>query len=303
MDTTWLRGTATALVTPFTPEGELDLKAMRRTARRQIDAGVRVLVPVGTTGESATTTAEEDQQIVNAVAEVGRRYGARVLAGIGSNNTSVAIANAARAREAGADAFLAVAPYYNKPTQDGLIAHYTAIAEAHPEVPVVLYNVPGRTASNLSAATTLRLAEIDNIVGVKEASGDLDQIMAILRERPDGFAVLSGDDALTLAMLLLGADGVVSVTSNVAPEHMVGMVDAALAGDLEQARTLHYRLLPLMNALFAEPNPAPAKAALELLGLITDGVRLPLVKATKPTRQLVADCLRELGALYQPNDN
>jgi 4-hydroxy-tetrahydrodipicolinate synthase len=296
MDTSWIRGTATALVTPFTAQGELDLDALRRTARRQIDAGVRILVPVGTTGESATTTAEEDQQIVNAVASVVRRYGGHVLAGIGSNNTQVAIANAARALEAGADAFLAVCPYYNKPTQDGLYAHFSAIAHAHDEVPVVLYNVPGRTASNLAPQTTLRLAEISNIVAVKEASGSLEQIMAILRDRPEGFAVLSGDDALTLPMLAMGADGVVSVASNVAPEQMVQMVDAGLNGDMAEARRLHYRLLPLMNALFAETNPAPAKAALSMLGLIENQLRLPLVPVQSETAERVKGCLRELGA-------
>ncbi len=299
MDTSWLRGTATALVTPFTPDGELDLTAMRRMARRQIDAGIRTLVPVGTTGESATTTAEEDQQIVNAAAEVARRYGARVLAGIGSNNTAVAIANAARVREAGADAFLAVAPYYNKPTQAGLRAHYAAIASAHPDMPIVLYNVPGRTSSNLSAQTTLALAEIGNIVAIKEASGDLNQVMAILRDRPEGFAVLSGDDALTLPMLALGADGVVSVTSNVAPRQMAEMVDAALSGDVETARGKHFELLPLMDALFAETNPAPAKAALAMMGLIGDVLRLPLVSVEDATRERLRTCLDELGAFAE----
>lgn len=293
----WLRGTATALVTPFRADGSVDPDALARLVEYQIAGGVRVLVPVGTTGESATTTAEEDGFIVRTVvaAAAGR---ARVVAGIGSNNTAVAIANGERARAAGADAFLAVAPYYNKPTQAGLLAHYRAIAAAHPDVPVVLYNVPGRTASNIAAETVLTLArEVENVVAVKEASGDLSQIMAILAGRPAGFRVLSGDDATTLPLLALGADGLVSVASNQAPRLVADLVEAGLAGRWDEARALHYRLLPLMEGNFTETSPGPVKAALAMMGLVEDRLRLPLVPVSEPTRAKMRGWLTDLGLL------
>jgi 4-hydroxy-tetrahydrodipicolinate synthase len=198
----------------------------------------------------------------------------------------------------GADAVLVVAPWYNKPTQGGLYAHFRAVAEAVAGTPVVLYNVPGRTSSNISAETTLRLArDLENVVAVKEASGDLSQVMGILRARPEGFLVLSGDDALTLAMLALGADGLVSVASNEAPELMSRMVDAALAGEWDAARELHYRLLPLMEVNFAETSPGPAKAAMALMGLLEENLRLPLVAVGEETRVRVREVIEELGLL------
>ena len=293
----WLRGLATALVTPFRADGSVDPDALARFVDFQIEGGVKLLVPVGTTGESATTTAEEDGFIVRTVvaAAAGR---ARVIAGIGSNNTAVAIANGERARAAGADAFLAVAPYYNKPTQAGLLAHYRAIAAAHPDVPLVLYNVPGRTVTNLSAETVLTLArEVESVVAVKEASGDLSQIMAILAGRPDGFRVLSGDDATTLPLIALGADGLVSVASNPAPRLMSDLVEAALAGRWDDARALHYRLLPLMEGNFAETSPGPVKAALTMMGLVEEHLRLPLVPVTDETRARMRGWLTDLGLL------
>src|SRR6266568_3812666 len=223
---------------------------------------------------------------------------ARVLAGVGSNATAATVERAQAARAAGADAILVVAPYYNKPTQAGLVAHFRAVADVVGGLPVVLYNVPGRTASNISAATTLTLArDAENVVGIKEASGDLAQIMAILRERPPGFTVLSGDDAVTLPLIALGADGVISVVANEVPDLMARLTQLALSGEWEAARTLHYRLLPLMEANFIESNPGPVKAALALMGLLEERYRLPLVPVQEQTRARLRALLRELGLL------
>ena len=255
-----MRGCATALVTPFWSDGGVDLEGVRSLARRQAAGGVKLLVPCGTTGESATMTGSERLEVIRATIEAARESGARVIAGTGSNSTAAAIEQSRAAREAGADAVLVVSPYYNKPTQEGLYQHFRAVAESVEGLPLVLYNVPGRTGSNVAAATTLRLArEVENVVAVKEASGNLSQIMEILRARPEGFLVLSGDDSLTLAMLALGADGLISVASNEAPELMSRVVDAALAGRWDEARALHYRLLPLMDINFVETSPGPAR--------------------------------------------
>ena len=293
----WMRGCATALVTPFKAGGEVDLKAFAAHVERQIAGGVRVLVPCGTTGESVTMSEEEDETVIKLTVEVaGGR--ARVLAGTGSNSTATAIRYSSTAQEVGADAVLVVAPYYNKPTQEGLYQHFRAVAEAVAPLPVVIYNVPGRTSSNISAETTLRLArDVENIVATKEASGNLSQIMAILRARPKHFRVLSGDDALTLALLALGADGLVSVASNETPELMSQLVEAALAGEWERARELHYRLLPLMEVNFIESSPAPVKAALAMMGLIEEVLRLPLVPVEAGSRTRLRATLDELGLL------
>ncbi len=300
MNVEWLRGCATALVTPFGAGGAVDVGRLRALAERQVEGGVRVLVPCGTTGESATMTEEEDQLVIGETVKVAHARGARVVAGTGSNSTADAVRYARTARELGADAVLVVAPWYNKPTQAGLYAHFRAVAEAVPETPVMLYNVPGRTSSNISAETTLRLAnDAENVVAVKEASGNLSQIMEILRARPEGFYVLSGDDALTLAMLALGADGLVSVASNEAPELMSRMVDAALAGEWDAARELHYRLLPLMEVNFVETSPGPAKAALAMMGLLEENLRLPLVPVGEQTRARVREVIAELGLLEE----
>lgn len=302
----WLRGCATALVTPFTGSGEVDTDRLHALVERQIAGGVRLLVPCGTTGESATMTEEEDQLVIKTTIDVahgiagssGRRQPARVIAGVGSNSTASTIEYAQAARDLGADALLAVAPYYNKPTQAGLLAHFRSIAEAVGDMPVVLYNVPGRTASNIAAATTLQLArEVENIVAIKEASGNLSQIMAILHGRPAGFGVLSGDDAVCFPLLALGADGVISVVSNEAPDLMSRMVEAALSGEWETARALHYRLLPLMEANFIETSPGPVKAALALMGLIEEVLRLPLVPVGEETRRMLRDTLQKTGLL------
>ena len=294
----WMRGCATALVTPFRADGSVDLERVRALAGRQIKEGVRLLVPCGTTGESVTMSAEERVAVIAATVEVVRRHGGRVIAGTGSNSTAATIEQSARAKELGVDAVLVVAPYYNKPTQEGLFQHFRAAAEAVAPLPVVIYNVPGRTSSNISAATTLRLArEVPNVVAVKEASGNLSQIMEILRGRPEGFLVLSGDDALTLAMIALGADGLISVASNEAPREMSKLIDAALGGDWGAARKLHYRLLPLMDVNFVETSPGPVKAAMAMMGLSGDNLRLPLVPVAGATRARVRGVLEELGLL------
>jgi len=292
----WLRGCATALVTPFTTDGAVDEARIRALVERQIAGGVKLLVPCGTTGESATLSSDEQQRVI-AITIAAAKGKARVIAGVGNNNTAVTIERAKAARAAGADAALVVGPYYNKPTQAGFLAHYRAIAAAVPGFPVVVYNVPGRTGANIAAVTTLDLArEVDNVVAVKEASGDLSQIMAILKGRPDGFKVLSGDDALTLAVIALGGDGLVSVASNEVPELMSRMTDLALAGDWTAARALHYQLLPLMEGNFIESNPGPVKAAMALMGLLEERFRLPLVPVQESTRARLKEILGHVAA-------
>jgi 4-hydroxy-tetrahydrodipicolinate synthase len=270
---------------------------MRALVDRQISGGVKLLVPCGTTGESATMTEEEDARVIGMTIDVaGGR--AKVIAGAGSNSTASAIEYSNRAQDAGADAVLQVAPWYNKPTQEGLYAHFHAIAQAVPDMPIMLYNVPGRTSSNIAAQTTLRLArDCENIVAVKEASGNLSQIMEILRERPDGFAVLSGDDAVTLPLTALGAEGIVSVASNEVPDLMSRMTNLALNGQWDEARALHYRLLPLMEVNFIESSPGPVKAAMAMMGLLDENFRLPLVPITEKSRAKIREVLSELGQL------
>lgn len=299
MQIDWLRGCATALVTPFTASGAIDEERLRALIEYQIAGEVRLLVPCGTTGESATMTEEEDQRVIKITVEAARGR-ARVIAGTGSNATASAVEYSRIARDLGADAVLVVAPFYNKPTQEGLYAHFRAVAEAVGDFPVVIYNVPGRTSSNIAAATALRLArEVENIVAVKEASGDLAQIMAILRGRPQNFRVLSGDDAMTFALIALGGDGLISVAANEAPALVSRMVETALAGDWDAARSLHYKLLPLMEANFIESSPGPVKAALALMNLIEESLRLPLVPVQEKTRMRMREVLSELGLLKE----
>src|SRR5437762_5474439 len=293
----WMRGCATALVTPFKADGAFDEERMRALVERQINGGVRLLVPCGTTGESATMTEAEDQRVIALTIEVAQGR-AHVVAGTGSNSTAAAIEYSKRARDLGADAVLQVAPWYNKPTQEGLYAHFRAIAEAVPEVPIMLYNVPGRTSSNIAAQTTLRLArDCENIVAVKEASGNLSQIMEILRERPAGFSVLSGDDAVTLPLIALGGEGIVSVASNEIPDLMSQMTNLALEGKWDEAREMHYRILPLMEVNFIESSPGPVKAAMAMMGLLEENFRLPLVPITEKSRARVREVLAELGVM------
>jgi len=297
MQVDWLSGCATALVTPFTASGDVDVDRLRALIEYQIAGGVRLLVPCGTTGESATMSDEEDQLVIKTTLEVARGR-ARVIAGTGSNSTAAAIQYSQTARELGADAVLSVAPYYNKPTQEGLYAHFRAIAESVSGLPVVIYNVPGRTSSNISAETTIRLAhDVENIVAVKEASGNLSQIMEILRNRPTGFRVISGDDSFTLAIIALGGDGLISVASNEIPALMSQLVNLALAGDWSEARALHYRLLPLLEANFIESSPGPVKAAMAIMGLIDENFRLPLVPIQEKTRARLREVLIQVGVL------
>ena len=297
MKVDWMRGCATALVTPFKENGDIDEDRMRALVERQINGGVRLLVPCGTTGESATMTEEEDQRVIALTIAVARGR-ARVIAGTGSNSTAAAIEYSQRARNLGADAVLQVAPFYNKPTQEGLYAHFRAIAEAIPETPIMLYNVPGRTSSNIAAQTVLRLAQdCENIVAIKEASGNLTQIMEILRERSANFCVLSGDDAVTLPLIALGAEGIVSVASNEVPDLMSRMTDFALAGNWNEARELHYRLLPLMEVNFVESSPGPVKAAMAMMGLLDENFRLPLVPIQEKSRARIREVIAELGLL------
>ena len=299
----WLQGCGTALVTPFGADGKIDEARIHALVERQIRGGVKLLVPCGTTGEAMTLTPDEQARVFRVTVEAARAggAGARVIAGVGSNATAVTIERARAARAAGVDGVLVVAPYYNKPTQAGLVAHFSAVAAAVPELPVVLYNVPGRTASNIQAGTVLKLAkQVENIVGVKEASGDLGQGMAIIRSRPAHFRVLSGDDASTLPLIALGADGIISVVSNEVPGMMAQLTAAALEGDWRSARELHYRLLPLMEANFLESNPGPVKAAMALMGLLEERLRLPLVPVEDSTRARLRDILKELGVTDQP---
>ena len=291
----WMRGCATALVTPFKSDGAIDEERMRALVERQINGGVRLLVPCGTTGESATMTEDEDARVIALTIEVARGR-AKVIAGAGSNSTASAIEYSKRAQDLGADAVLQVAPWYNKPTQEGLYAHFHAIAEAVPDLPIMLYNVPGRTSSNIAAPTTLRLArDCENIVAVKEASGNLSQIMEILRERPDGFAVLSGDDAVTLPLVALGAEGIVSVASNEIPDLMSQMTNLALSGKWGEARELHYRLLPLMDVNFIESSPGPVKFAMAAMGLCEEVFRLPMVSPRQASQEKVLAVMKEFG--------
>jgi 4-hydroxy-tetrahydrodipicolinate synthase len=287
------RGTGTALVTPFKRDGSVDEVVLRELVDRQIKAGVEALVPVGSTGEAATLSEAEQAQVIEMV--VDQTHGrVPVVAGASSNATTKAVALAKEAKRRGADAILTVAPFYNKPTQEGLYQHFSAIADAV-EMPIVIYNVPGRTASNIDAATTLRLAEeVSYIAGVKEASGNLGQIMEILHHRPSGFGVWSGDDNLTFPLVAMGADGIISVVSNEIPAEFSRMVRLALKGKFVMAREIHFKLLHLMNANFVESNPIPVKAAMAMMGLIEDTCRLPLTPISEAARPKLEKALRQL---------
>ncbi len=287
------RGTAPALVTPFTADNDIDEDAMRRLLDRQIEGGVEALVALGTTGENATVWPRERRRLVDLVLEhVGGRV--PVIVGTGNNSTAESIVFSKEAAAAGADGLLVVGPYYNKPPQAGFVAHVAAIAEAT-DCPILLYNVPGRTSFNARAETTLRIAEeIPTVVGVKEASGDLAQISDILAHRPAHLAVYAGDDEFTLPLLTLGADGVVSVVSNVVPDLFSDLVRAGLAGDFEGARRLHFRLLPAMRACFFETNPIPVKTMLGAMGLIDPALRLPLVPMEAANRRRLLEAFAGL---------
>lgn len=276
------KGSGVALVTPFNADFSIDLEGLRKLVRLQIDGGTDFLVVQGTTGESPTLSASEKAQVLETVMdENGGKL--PIVYGAGGNDT-VKIAEAIRQIPKGVDGILSVSPYYNKPTQEGIYQHYKYLAEST-DLPIILYNVPGRTGSNVLAETTLRLAEISNIAAMKEASGNFDQIMEIIRCRPEGFGVLSGDDAITMPLIAAGADGVISVVANAFPEKFSAMVQASLRGDLAYARQLHYDLLPVTRMLFEEGNPGGVKVSLETRKLMSQVMRRPLA----PVSQELAD--------------
>jgi 4-hydroxy-tetrahydrodipicolinate synthase len=287
------QGCGTALVTPFTDAGELDLRALRALVEWQIAEGIDFLVPCGSTGEAQTLDEREREQVVSTVVEAAAGQ-VPVMAGATSNDTRRAVDETRRMCALGVDAILSATPYYNKPTQAGLARHFQAVADASTR-PVCLYNVPGRTAVNLLPATALELAGHPNVLGIKEASGDLRQIMEILRRRPADFAVLSGDDWLAFPVAAAGGDGLISVTSNETPGLMTKLVHLARTGDLDGARACHYRLLPLMDANFLETNPSPVKAGLAAMGKIRDALRLPLLPVGPATRDALRGALRGAG--------
>src|SRR5215204_4927810 len=292
----WMRGCATALVTPFNKDGSIDDECFRSLVARQIKGGVNLLVPCGTTGESVTMSEAERLHVIRMTVEVANGTKAKVIAGTGSNNTAATIDFTRKARECGADAALVVAPYYNKPTQAGMFAHFGEIARSVRGFPMMLYNVPGRTSSNISAETTLRLAEkYENIVATKEASGNLSQVMEILKNRPKNFKVFSGDDATALPFVALGGDGLVSVCANEIPRETSRMVEKALDGAFTAARKIHYQILPLMEANFIESSPAPCKFVMKEMGLLEENLRLPLVPIMKETQAKLRSVMQEVG--------
>jgi 4-hydroxy-tetrahydrodipicolinate synthase len=286
-------GLGTALVTPFTSSGALDEPATRRLAERQVQAGVHFVVPCGTTGEAPTLDEDEKRRVVEIVGEAveGR---AMVLAGAGGYDTREVIREVASMEQAGAHGILSVAPYYNRPTQEGLYQHYRAIA-ASTRLPIILYNVPGRTGCNIEPATVARLAEIPNIVGVKEASGNMTQMSEVCRVAPQEFLVLSGDDALALPLMAVGGHGVISVVSNEVPSEMVQLVEAAERGDIATARRWHHALWSLMQVNFVEANPIPVKFAMAAMGLCEESYRLPMVPPGAAAQRKILDVLKDFG--------
>ena len=292
-----ITGSIVAIVTPMHDDGSLDLAGMRRLVDFHVQEGTDAIVSVGTTGESPTVDVEEHHELIRVVVEqaAGR---IPVIAGAGGNSTAEAIDLTRFAKEAGADAVLSVVPYYNKPTQEGLYQHFKTIAEAV-DIPVILYNVPGRTVADLTNETVLRLAQIPNIVGIKDATGGFDRGCELVARAPEGFAVYSGDDASACALMLMGAKGNISVVANVAPRLMHEMCMAAIGGDLARARELHFRLMGMSRQLFCEANPIPVKWACEQLGLIGKGIRLPLTPLSSGCHERVRDAMRQAGLKVQ----
>jgi 4-hydroxy-tetrahydrodipicolinate synthase len=286
-------GVGTALVTPFGASGELDEVALRRLVERQVEGGVSFLVPCGTTGETPTLTSDERDRVVSITVEVAQGR-IPVLAGVGGYNTEEVAELAEHTESLGVQGLLSVTPYYNKPTQEGLVQHYTAIAN-RTSLPIIVYNVPGRTGCNVDPATLARLATIKNIVGVKEASGNMTQMAEVVRAVPDDFLVLSGDDALTLPLMAIGGRGIISVASNEVPAEMVQMVEAAERGDYATARRWHQKLLPVMQVNFIESSPGPVKFAMAAMGLCEESYRLPMVPPKPASQERILGVLREFG--------
>ncbi len=291
----WLRGCGTALVTPFRVDGSIDDECFKSLVERQIKNGVKILIPCGTTGEAITMSDDEKVHVIRMTVEVAHKLNARVLAGTGGSSTAATIDFTRKARELGADGALVVAPFYNRPTQEGMFQHFGEIAKSVKKFPLMLYNVPSRTASNIGAETCLRLAnEYENIVATKEASGDFSQIMAIIQNRPKNFKVFSGDDATTLPLISIGADGLISVVSNELPKETAQMVEKALDGAWTCARKIHYEILALMTANFIEASPAPCKFVMKEMNLLEENLRLPLVPVTEETQNKLKQILSEL---------
>lgn len=290
-------GCGTALVTPFTANGRVDEAGVRRLARRQVEAGIHFLVPIGTTGEAPTLSVAEKRAVVELVVDEVKGV-VPVLAGAGGYDTAEVIEAAHAVADAGANGILSVSPYYNKPTQEGIYQHYASIA-SNTNLPIVLYNVPGRTGSNIEPATTERLAQLPQIVGIKEASGNVFQMADVRRRVPEAFLVLSGDDALTVPLMAIGGQGVISVASNEVPTDMARMVEACERGDFAAARVIHERLLPLLQANFLESNPGPVKAVMALGGLLEPVYRLPIVAPTSATLQTLRRIALDLGLLAE----
>ena len=292
--TNW-SGVGTALVTPFTRAGAIDEPALRALVARQVEGGVHFVVPCGTTGETPTLSPDERERVIRITVEVCQDR-IPVLAGVGGYDTAEVAETAGAVEALGVQGLLSVTPYYNKPTQEGLYQHYAAIA-ARTELPIVVYNVPGRTGCNVEPRTLARLAEISNIVAVKEASGNMTQICEVCRIVPDDFTVLAGDDALALPLMAVGGRGVISVASNIVPDRMARLVNAALAGDFAAARTEHHALLPLMLVNFIESNPIPVKAALVMMELCDEVYRLPMVPPSDASKAKIRQTLKDLGIL------
>jgi 4-hydroxy-tetrahydrodipicolinate synthase len=290
-------GVGTALVTPFTRTGDLDEPTVRRLGRRQMDAGIHFLAPCGTTGENPTLTDAERIRVVEILVDEAKGK-TPILAGAGGYNTKEIVHLAAEMRRAGASGLLSVTPYYNRPTQEGLYQHYRAIADSTP-LPIIVYNVPSRTGTNVEPATLARLATIPNIVGVKEASGNISQMCEICRIVPPDFIVLSGDDAVTLPLMAVGGRGIISVVSNEIPADMVQMVEAAERGDFAAARAVHNRIYPLMQINFVEANPVPVKTAMAAMGLLEEAYRLPMCPPKPESRDKILKVLKDLGCLKQ----
>jgi 4-hydroxy-tetrahydrodipicolinate synthase len=291
-------GVGTALVTPFARNGDLDEKSVRRLGRRQIDAGIHFLVPNGTTGENPTLTLEERTRIVEILVDEANGQ-VPILAGAGGYNTKEVVHLAEEMRKAGASGLLSVTPYYNKPTPDGLVQHFRAIADSTP-LPIIVYNVPGRTGVNIDVNTLVRLAAIPNVIGVKEASGNVTQVCEVCKAVPSDFLVLSGDDALTLPIMAVGGRGVISVVSNEIPKEMAQMVDAVEQNDFAAARAIHARIMPLMQINFVESNPGPVKAAMAAMGLLEEAYRLPVTSPRPESREKILAVLNDLKLFGDP---
>jgi len=290
-----IKGAMVAIITPFR-NGEIDEEIYRKLVRRQIDNSIDVIVPAGTTGEAVTMDISEYRRLVEITVEECSKKNIGVLAGAGTNDTKKVVKLAENAKEAGADAILSVTPYYNKPTQQGLYEHYAYIAR-EVDIPIVLYNVPGRTSVNILPETVIRLSQIENIIGIKEASGSLRQVSQIIENTPSDFVVISGDDFLTFPMMALGAVGVISVTANVAPKPVSEQVDAILNGDFEKAKELHHYLHPLHEAMFIETNPIPVKTACHLMGLVEEEFKLPLCKMGNASKEKLKAVLQSYNLI------